>query len=216
MEAIERHLGARRGREHVLSPRDFALARSWYRAGIPLTTVLAGMDRAFDSGASVSSLAYCQRQVEELVATGPGRTTAVARVEGTARAEIAGRLRSLLDRIDGLEPGARAFFEGVRDRIGAPREKEPGGPHLLRELDEIDERVSAAALRALPAEVAAAHAAEAARAVERQRGRVGEEALADAWSRFRVQKAREYFHLPLVSALGEALEPGGSEEPGRD
>ena len=30
MEAIEGHLRARRGVDHILSPRDFALARAWY------------------------------------------------------------------------------------------------------------------------------------------------------------------------------------------
>ena len=39
LDAIERHFRARRGVEHVLTPRDFALARSWHRAGIPLATV---------------------------------------------------------------------------------------------------------------------------------------------------------------------------------
>jgi hypothetical protein len=74
VEAIERHLGTRRGREHVLSPRDFALARSWYGARIPLATVLSGIDRAFDSGAQVSSLAFCRRLVEELFQAGQDRT----------------------------------------------------------------------------------------------------------------------------------------------
>jgi len=46
VEAIEGHLRARRGVDHILSPRDFALARGWYQAGVPLATVLVGMDRA--------------------------------------------------------------------------------------------------------------------------------------------------------------------------
>ena len=48
VEAIEAHLRARRGVDHILSPRDFALARAWYEAGVPLATVLVGMDRAFE------------------------------------------------------------------------------------------------------------------------------------------------------------------------
>ena len=71
VEAIEAHLRARRGAEHILSPRDFALARSWHQAGVPLATVLVGIDRAFDSGADVTSLAFCRRRVEDLVAAGP-------------------------------------------------------------------------------------------------------------------------------------------------
>ncbi|HEX6737411.1 MAG TPA: hypothetical protein VF310_03960, partial [Vicinamibacteria bacterium] len=71
VEAIEGHLRARRGVEHILSPRDFALARGWFQAGVPLATVLVGMDRAFEGEPTVSSLAYCRRFVEELAAAGP-------------------------------------------------------------------------------------------------------------------------------------------------
>ena len=58
VQAIETHLRARRGMDHMLSPRDFALARSWHGTGVPLATVLIGMDRAFETGANVTSLAY--------------------------------------------------------------------------------------------------------------------------------------------------------------
>ena len=71
VEAIEAHLRARRGVDHILSPRDFGLARSWHEAGVPLATVLVGMDRAFESAANVTSLAFCRRWVEELAAAGP-------------------------------------------------------------------------------------------------------------------------------------------------
>src|SRR5204863_7383602 len=70
VEAIESHLRARRGGEHILSPRDFALARAWHESGVPLATVLVGIDRAFDEGGRVSSLGYCRRRVEELVLAG--------------------------------------------------------------------------------------------------------------------------------------------------
>ena len=53
VEAIEAHLRARRGVDHILSPRDFGLARSWHEAGVPLATVLVGMDRAFESAAII-------------------------------------------------------------------------------------------------------------------------------------------------------------------
>lgn len=61
---LERHLTRRRGREHVLSPRDFALARRWHAARIPLAEVLAALDDAFAAGHDVSSLAFCRKAVE--------------------------------------------------------------------------------------------------------------------------------------------------------
>ena len=57
VQAIETHLRARRGLDHILSPRDFALARSWHAGGVPLATVLVGMDRAFETGANPRSKA---------------------------------------------------------------------------------------------------------------------------------------------------------------
>lgn len=66
VEALERHLGARRGVEHVLNPAEFALARSWFSAGVPLATALAGIDRARERGGPTTSLLYCRRHVESL------------------------------------------------------------------------------------------------------------------------------------------------------
>lgn len=68
VEAIEAYLGRRRRREQTLSPRDFALARAWFGAGIPLATVLVALDEAFDSGQRAPSLAYCRRRVEAATA----------------------------------------------------------------------------------------------------------------------------------------------------
>jgi hypothetical protein len=69
VEAIESHLGQRRCREHTLSPRDFALARTWFGAGISLAAVLVALDEAFDSGQTAPSLAFCRRTVEAGAAT---------------------------------------------------------------------------------------------------------------------------------------------------
>jgi hypothetical protein len=56
-EAVERRLGQQRGREHVLSPRDFDLVRTWYRGGIPLARALDAIDRAAQTGDALTSLA---------------------------------------------------------------------------------------------------------------------------------------------------------------
>ena len=83
--AIEAALRARRGKEHVLSPRDFALARGWHEAGVPLATVLVGIDAAFERDPHTASLAPCRRRVEELAARGrPGRASRPARPSGRA------------------------------------------------------------------------------------------------------------------------------------
>ena len=101
VEAIEGHLRARRGVDHVLSPRDFALARAWHAAGVPLATVLVGIDRAFEPGANVTSLAFCRRRVEELAAAGP-RAPSAARPrpsESVPLQEVARMLEPLLEQL---------------------------------------------------------------------------------------------------------------------
>ena len=64
VEAVERHLCARRGVERLLSPVEFALARRWYSAGVPLAEILNAIDGAFDAGQTAFSLSFCRRQVE--------------------------------------------------------------------------------------------------------------------------------------------------------
>jgi hypothetical protein len=56
-DAVERRLSIHRGREHVLTPPDFALVRDWQRAGIPLARVLAAIDDAARGGDALTSLA---------------------------------------------------------------------------------------------------------------------------------------------------------------
>ncbi len=68
---VERHFGLRRDGPLLLSPRDWQVVERWYDRGIPLETVLQGINRAFDrfdatsgSAARVNSLSYCKQQVE--------------------------------------------------------------------------------------------------------------------------------------------------------
>jgi hypothetical protein len=69
--AIERHFSRRRGREHVLAPPEFELARQWFQAGVALGTVLTAVDEAFAADHTPTSLTFCRRFVEAL--THPAR-----------------------------------------------------------------------------------------------------------------------------------------------
>jgi hypothetical protein len=206
VEAIEAHLRARRGVEHILSPRDFALARSWHQAGVPLATVLVGIDRAFDAGADVTSLAFCRRRVEDLVAAGPrpvSRPTPAA--ETVPLEEIARILQLLVDHLAPLRPLAGAFepplrkIREVQDLLAVATR--PNYEYLRLKLREIDDDVSAAALQVLPPEEGEAFRDEAARAVERHRGRLDDAAIEDARARYTLQRARERFDLPRVCLI---------------
>jgi hypothetical protein len=207
VEAIEGHFRARRGVDHILSPRDFALARMWHSAGVPLATVLVGIDRSFDSGEPVASLSFCRRRVEELLAAGPRPQVRPApSPESVPLDEVAELLGSLLERLQKLRPGPGACFEPPLGRIEEVRDllsvaSRPNWDFVRRKLREIDDDVSAAALQALSPEDRVAFRSEAGRAVERHRGRVDAAALEDARERYLLQRARERLELPRVSLL---------------
>lgn len=207
VEAIEAHLRARRGTPHILSPPDFALARAWHQAGIPLATVLVGVDRAFEESERVSSLGFCRRRVEELAAGGRApQARPSPPAESVPLAELLALLSALEARLAGLRPGPLACFEPPLRKIQEVREllavaARPNWDYLRGKLREIDDDVSAAVLQAVPAPEYQAYAEEARRAVERHRGRVDEAALEDARARFTVQRAREKLGLPRVSLV---------------
>jgi hypothetical protein len=205
LEVIEAHFRTRRGAPTTLSPRDFALARGWYQAGVPQATVLLGIDRAFEGEPGVSSLAFCRRRIEDLASAGPRSATAApggaARASSSDVEEVLGMLK---ERLLSLPPKPRSAFELPLRRIEEVQDlvavaSRPNWEYVQAKLREIDDAVSAGALLALPAEEADALRAEARRAGERHRGRVDPASLEDAVSRFAVQRARETLGLPKVS-----------------
>lgn len=202
VEAIEGHLRARRGVDHILSPRDFALAKGWHEAGVPLATVLVGMDRAFESTPDVTSLAYCRRRVEELAAAGPGPRPAPP-AETMPVGEVEGLLRGLLEQLEKVRAPAGAPFDPPLRKIREVQDllavaSSPNWDYVRSKLREIDEAVSASVLQALSAEQIAEFRGEAQRAIERHRGRLDDAALVDALDRYTLQRAREKLGLIRV------------------
>jgi hypothetical protein len=203
-EAVESALRSRRGVDHVLSPREFALARSWHDAGVPLATVLVAVDLAFDADPSVSSLAYCRRSVEQLAAgtTRHGGPTGHERGRPSLP-ELAERLEALRARLQDLPPHAAALpmqeVEEVDDLVAVA--SRPNWEYLAERLGRIDELVSAAALEALDPGDLETLRAEASRAADRHRGRVGARSLEDAVERLVRQRARERLRLPRVALV---------------
>ena len=198
--AIEAALRAWRGREHVLSPRDFALARGWHEAGVSLATVLVAIDAAFERDPSTASLALCRRRVEEL-AFSSSRAGAHLENERATLPEVAERLDALRERLEELPGRAAALplaeLAVVSDLVAVA--SRPNWDYLRQKLRRIDGLVTDAAVEALPPEVAATLRQESSRAAGRHRGRVDEAALVDAEERLFRQRARESLRLPRVS-----------------
>ncbi len=202
VEAIEATLRARRGKDHVLSPRDFALARGWHDAGVPLATVLVAIDAAFERDPATASLASCRRRVEDLAAgTARPAGTLPRETERTSLPEVAERLGELRERLEELPGRAAALpladLAEVSDLVAVA--SRPNWDYLRERLRRVDDLVAVAAVEALSPTEAAALRAEAERAAERHRGKVDDKALAEATERLLRQRAREALRLPRVS-----------------
>jgi hypothetical protein len=201
IEAIEAAFRTRRGKDHALTPRDFALAKSWFQSGVPLATVLVGLDVAFESDPNVSSLAYCRRRVEEIAP--PSARRAGLESDRVSILDLQETLTALKERL--LELPRKSFalplvkVAEVLDLVTVAAK--PNWEYLRGKLREIDAEVEAQALDALPPEDAAGVRAEAQRAAERQKGRVDPVALEQAVGRLARQRARERLKIPRVGVF---------------
>jgi hypothetical protein len=202
VEAIEAALRARRGKDHTLSPRDFALARGWHEAGVPLATVLVAIDAAFERDPATASLALCRRRVEELAA-GVVRPPAPREAERASLPEVAERLDALREALLALPGRAAALplheLAAVSDLVAVA--SRPNWDYLRDRLRRIDELVADAAVEALGASETEVLREEAASAAERLRGKVYAAALEEAALRLLRQRARETLSLPRVSIV---------------
>jgi hypothetical protein len=208
VEAIETHFRTRRGAPATLSPRDFALARSYCAAGVPLAAVLLGIDSTFEADPGVSSLGFCRRRIEDLsgVRTRPAPGPGAAGAESLTSPEVEEVLSLLKERLLSLPPGTRAAFalvlhhlQEIQDLVAVA--SRPNWDYVRRKLQEIDETVSATALLALPDHEVLSLRSEAQRAGERHRGRVDDVSLQEAVRRLTLQRAREKLGLPRVSLI---------------
>ena len=199
VEAIEIAFRTRRGKEHVLSPRDFAIARGFHEAGVSLATVLVAIDAAFEHDAATASLAACRRRVEELAAPAPGRSARDA--EHASLPEVSERLDALRERLEQLPGRAAALpLAELAELSGLVAvAARPNWEYLRERLRRLDALVGAASVEALTSEQTEALQAEIARAAERQRGRVDARALQAVEQRLFRQRARELLLLPRVS-----------------
>jgi len=201
VEAIEAAMRSRRGKEHVLSPRDFALARGWHEAGVPLATVLVAIDAAFERDPTTASLALVRRRVEDLASgAARGGRALPLETERVTLPEVAERLDALRERLEQLPGRAAALplaeLAEVSDLVAVA--SRPNWDYLRKRLQRIDELVAGAAVEALSPAQADALRGEAARAAGRHRGKVDERALDEAAERLLRQRARETLRLPRV------------------
>jgi len=99
---IEEYFWQKRGARLLVSPLDWAIVETWQKAGIPLSAVLKGIDRAFENyarsrraagGRQLKSLAYCvdavldaaEEEKETTAGAGPSTSGKQATAESFSR-----------------------------------------------------------------------------------------------------------------------------------
>lgn len=128
---IEDFFSTLRGLPHTISPKDFELLRTWWREGVPLAAVRAGLAEVFarrrEDGESepVVSLRYCRHAVarharsiaEMRVGAGDGDSETDHGDAGDRLASLATQLRSCADRERGQNPRLGELIEGVAESL---------------------------------------------------------------------------------------------------
>jgi hypothetical protein len=170
---IEEYFWQKRGAHLLVSPLDWAIVETWQRAGIPLSAVMKGIDRAFENyarsrrgagGRQLKTLAYCVDAVldaaeeEKETAAGSGPIAASGKkAEETFSREA---LRTFLDRnferlsaasaaVRARQPELASRMDETRARLAelSPLVNSPGAldlEDLERRLTVIEEKLTAA------------------------------------------------------------------------
>ncbi|HPS78900.1 MAG TPA: hypothetical protein PLS53_12155 [Thermoanaerobaculaceae bacterium] len=168
--AVEDAFAGLRGTVFVLSPKDFALLQGWWRSGVPLAAVMAGLGEVFErarqrDGDPPSSLAYCRHAVHR-----HAKRLAAAHVGGGAPADtgpvsaslavLAAVVRDAGARWDASCAVASVLESLARAVEGLPADAPPAA------LESTLEQLEGAALEALMAALPAAETAAMRRAAD--------------------------------------------------
>jgi hypothetical protein len=174
---IEEYFWQKRGAHLLVSPLDWAIVETWQKAGIPLSAVLKGIDRAFESysrskraagGRQLKSLSYCidavldaaEEEKETAAGTGPVVTSKKAETEETfSRDALRGFFQRNMERFSAAARVAPAELatrlEETRARLAelATLVDSPGAldlEDLERRLSVLEEKLTAALTSSAP------------------------------------------------------------------
>jgi hypothetical protein len=223
---IETRFQERRGSILMLSTLDWALIETWREAGIPLETVLRGIDSAFDKhdaqrlraggrrGRKVNGLAWCAQAVLEAVelsrdaaiGAAPG-ISAEVRASGFESARLALYLAAnaarLVETAEKLpQPAAHAASEtaGRLRELAAELQAQPESlEDLDRTLTVLEEKLFAALLAATPEAELVALREQAARELAPYRGKMQAVQIKQVQQQFLQKRLLELNALPRLS-----------------
>lgn len=221
---IEECFQRARGATILLSTLDWALIESWKEAGIPLESVLTGIERTFEKYhkrpqrfRKVNSLAYCSQEVlraADAADTSDERGAHAGRSHDDLlfeKGDIAGFLKHNAEVLDlasksqeaeGQSVLAQDFNEvgkalaemSVRD---ADWDADPEG--LERQLTSLEDKLLASLTRAAPVELLTSFRTEMERAMAPYRRNMGRGEIASLERQFIKKGLFEHYNLPRLS-----------------
>lgn len=88
-----------------LSTLDWVLLENWKEQGVPLESVLKGIERAFGRKAGINSLAYCVKFVEEVCEEQKELAIEAPTLPDFDQNEVAAYVRRLADQVEPFDKG---------------------------------------------------------------------------------------------------------------
>ena len=225
---IEEYFWRKRGAHLLVSPLDWAIVETWQEAGIPLSAVLKGIDRAFESwgrsrraaaGRQLKSLAYCVDSVldaaaeaqEAAAGSGPEVKAARPATEPFSREELSAYLKRNCERLRASAEKHRASHAAIASRLDetanrleemAPLLESPAAldlEDLERRLTVLEEKLTAALSADAPEETLLAIRREMDRSLAPYRRKMSAEQLAQLERRYQQKRLFEALEIPRLS-----------------
>jgi hypothetical protein len=226
---IEEYFWQKRGAHLLVSPLDWAIVETWQKAGIPVSAVLKGIDRAFESwnrskraagGRQLKSLAYCVDAVldaaseaqEAAAGAGPEvPASARASAEPFSRAELrkyiernASRLRTAAEKQRAKNAALAGRLDDSASKLdeALPLVDSPGAldlEDLERRMTVLEEKLSAALVADADDEAMLSIRREMDRSLAPYRRKMNAEQLAQLERQYLQKRTFEHFGVPRLS-----------------
>jgi hypothetical protein len=225
---IEEYFWRKRGAHLLVSPLDWAIVETWQKAGIPLSVVLKGIDRAFESwsrsrraagGRQLKSLTYCVEAVldaaaevqEAAAGSGPEPGGSQASSEPFSREELrkylernSARVRIAAEKQRGLRPALAARLDETANRLKdlLPLVDSPSAldlEDLERRLTVLEEKLGAALSADADEDSLLAIRREMDRSLAPYRRKMSAEQLAQLERQYIQKRLFEHFQVPRLS-----------------
>lgn len=225
---IEEYFWQKRGAHLLVSPLDWAIVETWQKAGIPLSAVLKGIDRAFESyarsrraasGRPLKTLSYCidavleaaEEEKETAAGMGPVAASKARADETFSRDALRAYLLGNAERLSAASARLPADQSGLAPRVDEARARltdllplaDSAGSLELEDLERrltvIEEKLTAALTAGAPEEFLLEIRREMDHQLAPYRRKMSSAQLAQLERQYMQKRLWERYNLPRLS-----------------